>query len=101
LEKPEVEMQEAVEVEMQKVKRKVEMQRQAILNLMVMVMKEIWLKVVSLLAAQQAEQAAKQEAEQAAKQEAAMHHRHISSASIIHDISIGKGAELFRVLVTV
>jgi hypothetical protein len=34
-------------------------------------------------------------------QEAATHHRHISSASIIHDISIGKGAELFRVLVTV
>ena len=32
---------------------------------------------------------------------AATQHRHITSTSIFHDISIGRGEELFRVLVTV
>jgi hypothetical protein len=58
-----VETQEVVEVETQKVKvemqgvvPEVETQRQAILNLMVMVMKVISQKVVMLLVAQQAAQ---------------------------------------------
>jgi hypothetical protein len=69
---------------------------------MVILMKVILQKVVVLLAAQQqAEQAAMEKAEQAAMQQAAMQHRYISSPLRIHDISIGKGAELFIVLVTV
>jgi hypothetical protein len=73
-----VETQEVVEVETQKVKvetqkvkvemqgvaPEVETQRQAILNLMVMVMKVISQKVVMLLVAQQAEMAVQQQAAQ-------------------------------------
>jgi hypothetical protein len=68
-------MQKAVEVEMQ---------RQEILNLMGMVLKEFLLKVVLLLAAkQQAEKAAMEKADQVAMQEAATQHRHITSTSIV------------------
>jgi hypothetical protein len=59
----EVETQK-VKVEMQGVAPEVETQRQAILNLMVMVMKVISQKVVMLLVAQQAEMAVQQQAAQ-------------------------------------
>jgi hypothetical protein len=76
-------MQQAEQVEMQQLVE-VETQRQEILNLMVMVLKDILLKVVLLLAAkQQAGKAAMEKADQVAMQEAATQHRHIPSTSIV------------------